>query len=341
MRRTLSCCGRRTIFVSALVFGLAVAFTSWRIGVNTKPTRPATIAEAAKVIDLQVFPILEGIERPPVRRLAELVYRVKGAIKPVFDFQKESLSALNFAELTESSVTEDTASATFRRDGFFVSATVSILDPDSPEILLVTLKNHGNLDLTALPVPEGARNLYATSVNIAYVTGAAVAETVGAIHKLLIARDWQPYGEPSGNWQEYKQNAVRLTVRVNSDASQGEKTVIEYASELMSADLPISPEFQRAIYTDPLKRLIFYTKQSPEDVVKFYRETLGNSDFNATLDKSGKLDSISYLIFRSAQNEMYTVEMQTMGDGCLRGEAWYHSAQEVEELDRKKRIRNN
>lgn len=318
--------------ICAFALGLFLAFNSSAVADDDKQATPATVAEARQVIDLAAFPLCGKVEGTPTRRLAHLVYRTSGTMNDVFDFQKLNLVALKFEELADSEINDQSASAAFIRGDFLVSVRVSVVDSEMPEVLLVTLTNHGNVNLAKLPVPDGAKNLYTSRLSTAHVTESARSETAQAIRRLLVAQGWQPFGKPAGNWREYKQNAVRLSVSVESDPAQGKKTVIEYTSELMSVDLPISPDFRQAVYTDPIKRLIFLTDQSPEEVVAFYREALGKSGWRSTLDKSTKLRSIEQMVFRNPQQELLILEMETTDNAFLNGRLTYYSAAEVKEL---------
>lgn len=124
-----TCRSRHTLIRSLIctaAIGLAYVASSPGIADEDKPVNPATVAEAAQRIDLATFPLLDEIENPSVRSLTQLVYRTKGTIKNVFDFQKAKLAALKFEELADSQISDQEASATFVRDDFLVSVTVSV-----------------------------------------------------------------------------------------------------------------------------------------------------------------------------------------------------------------------
>jgi len=308
-------------------FGLTAASP---FAADAKPAKPATVAEAVKVIDLSTFPLIEEPERPLVRRIAGLSYQAKGSVKEAFDFQKGKLTALIFKELPNGYSSDQAASGTFARDGFLVSVTV--FESGTPGQASIMLTSHGNVDTAKLPVPKGAKSLYAMPVSAAFVTEAPLDKTAEEVRKLLVAQGWQPYGK-AGDSQIFKQNAVRLNARVSSAPAQGGKTVIDYTSELMSADLPTPPEFVDAQYSDSTKQLLFDTKQSLEEVEKFYRETLAKGGWKPTLDHFTKSDFKQFLIFRNPQKDMLTLEAYPV-DEILRVTLQHQSKAEVAEIER-------
>src|SRR5205085_8899049 len=88
---------------------------------------PATVEEAAQVLDLRTFPLLPGVKEPPPRVVASLFYMAKGEVKAAYEFLRKELLKRDFKELAQvyASVTEQSASGQFTRDGFHVSLSVS------------------------------------------------------------------------------------------------------------------------------------------------------------------------------------------------------------------------
>jgi hypothetical protein len=201
-----------------------------------------------------------------------------------------------------------------------------------PGAINVTLTNHGNVDPQKLPVPREAKPFYSGPVNAAYLTEAPVDKTAEACRKLLLAQGWQPYGT-AGESQFFKQNAVRLQARVASAPAQAGKTVIDYTTELLSADLPAPPEFLAAQYSDATKQLFFDTAAPAAEVVAFYRKALAGGGWKATTDNLIKSDFKESMIFRNPQKDMLTLETQTVEDK-LRVLLKHQSAAEVDELDK-------
>ncbi len=145
---------------------------------ETKTAKPATIAEAAKVIDLSTFPMLPGGTPVGTRRLANLSYVAKGDAPAAYAFQKKTLESRGWKEQPNSYVSPQSCSGTFAKDGYTVSVSTNPASgSDAAGMVQVHVKNHGNLDLAKLPVPSDAKPLYAFATTAAYVTGKPVDQT--------------------------------------------------------------------------------------------------------------------------------------------------------------------
>ena len=83
---------------------------------------PATVEQAARVLDLSTFPLMDGAKPPESRQVANLFYLATGDVKTAFEFNRKALFAQGWKELPNSSVTDQSASAMFSRDGFVVFA---------------------------------------------------------------------------------------------------------------------------------------------------------------------------------------------------------------------------
>src|SRR5215470_4983060 len=151
---------------------------------------PATVEQAATILDLSTFPATDGAQRgtPAVASFSSVA---PGGVKSVFEFQRKKLLSLGFKELPNSSITDQAASAMFGKKGFVVSVSVF---PQEPNKVLVSVQNHGNIRPGKLPVPPNVKPVYVGDSTAMYVTNAAVAETKEACRKLLLADGWVPYG---------------------------------------------------------------------------------------------------------------------------------------------------
>ena len=78
---------------------------------------PATVEEAAKVVDLSTFPQMDGAKSSESRHVANLSYVAPGDPKKALEFHWKTFSAQGWKELPNSTVTDDSASAMFARDG--------------------------------------------------------------------------------------------------------------------------------------------------------------------------------------------------------------------------------
>ena len=292
---------------------------------------PVTAEQAASVLDLSAFPLVNGAKPPWPRGIASLSYEASGDVKTLFEFQRKKLLELGWKELPNSSVTEQAASAMFSKKGFVVSVSVYPRDANTMSIFV---QNHGNVRPGKLPLPPKVKTVYDGGASAMYVTDAGVAETADACRKLLIADGWVPYGG-AGDSAYYKQNAVRIEATVSSAPAQGGKTMISYSSELMSADLPAPPGATEMSYTEQNRELNFETTADKQGVVDFYKKTLGKTGWQPTLDHMVQVGDNDEMIFRNPGKDMLTLAMPPRPNGKMPVSLQHQSAAEIAELDRR------
>jgi hypothetical protein len=298
--------------------------------------QPATVAEAAKAIDLSTFPLMDGARAPAMRVTASLGYEVAADAKSAFEFQRRTLLDMGWKELAPPQIYEQSASGQFSRNGFYVS--VSVFSRGEPGQVSVRLQNHSNVNLAKLPVPPAAKLQYAFPAVTSFITDAAVDETAQAVRKLLLDQSWQPYGS-AGDVMTFKKNAVKLDARVLAPPAQPGKTVIDYSATQMSADLPAPPEAEHVHYSDQLKQLNLNAPGTPDEVAAYYQTALASAGWKSTTEKPVKDGVESFMIFRNPGKEMLTLSMWDLRDEKkVRVTLNHQSAAEVVELDRKAKL---
>jgi hypothetical protein len=314
-----------------LCCALLVVFTgSCSQARESRSSTPATAAEAAKVLDLSTLPPMPGTTGPRRQNLAGLSYDARGTVKSVFEFLQKQLIGLKWQELPNSYVSDQSSNASFSREGFTLS--LSVTPASEPGFASVILLNHGNIDLGKLPVPAGATESFVGSAIAMFVTETPVAVTTDAVRKLLLEKGWEPYGT-AGDSQFFKQNAIQLTATVSAAPAQGGKTMISYSSLLMSVDLPAPADTIGLQYSDVTTQLLFDTKSTISDVVAFYRSTLAKAGWEATTDKPFQIDSKDMMIFRNPQHDMLTLKLYEV-EGINRVILQFQSAAEIAEIER-------
>src|SRR5438034_397863 len=241
---------------------------------------PATVEQAARVLDLSTFPLMDGAKPLESPQVANLFYLATGDVKMAFEFNRKALLAQGWKELQNSSVTDQSASAMFSRNGFVVFVSVT---PNGDGRLQVRLQNQGNVKPGKLPVPPNAKPVYVGASTAMYETEAAVPATVEACRNLFVAQGWVPYGD-AGDSAMFKQNANLVTATVSSAPAQGGKTMIQYSNQLISADIPAPPNVEDLRYVDEPPELTFATANQ-DAIVDFYRKTLAAAGWQSTLDR--------------------------------------------------------
>jgi hypothetical protein len=133
--------------------------------------------------------------------------------------------------------------------------------------------------------------------------------------------------------QFFKQNAVRLSARSTEAPAQGNKTMIQLSSELMSADLPAPAETISTSYSDATKALAIDVDMTPEQLLTFYKDALGKAGWKPTTEKPINIDFRDMLIFNNKAKDIMTLKMHTI-DGKLRANLEHQTAAEFEEARR-------
>lgn len=293
---------------------------------------PATVEQATQILDLSTTPLLDGAKPPGSRQMAHLLYSATGDVKKGFEFHRKTLVAQGWKELPNTSVTEQSASARFSRSGFVVSLSVSPIG--DPGDLMVTLQNLGNVKPGQLPVPPGTKPVYVGDSTAMYSTDTAVPATAEACRNLFLAQGWVPYGDAGGDTAVFKKNAILVTATVSSAPAQGGKTMIQYSTQLISADIPAPPNVEDLRYVDEPPELTFATANQ-DAIVDFYQKTLATAGWKSTLDHMVAADEKPTMIFRNPAKDMLTLA----APGALRGKLLFsvrfQSAAEIAERDRR------
>ena len=292
---------------------------------------PATVEQAARVLDLSTFPLMDGAKSAESRHVANLSYVAPGDPKKALEFQRKAFVAQGWKELPNSTISDQSASAMFARDGFVVSLSVI---PFEATGVAVRLQNLGNVKPGKLPVPPDAKPVYIGEPTAMYDTEAAVPATADAIRNLFVAQGWVPYGK-AGDSDFFKQNAILATATVSSAPARGGKTMIQYSNQLISSDIPAPPDVEDLRYVDEPPELTFATANQ-DAIVDFYRKTLAAAGWKSTMDKMVDVDGKPTMIFRNPAKEMITLAVPyDYGSGKLGVSVRFQSATELAERDRK------
>src|SRR5213596_624741 len=292
---------------------------------------PATVEQAARVLDLSTFPLMDGAKPLESPHVANLFYLATGDVKTAFEFNRKALVGQGWKELPNSSVTDQSGSAMFSRSGFVVFVTVT--PHGKPGSVQVRLLNQGNVKPGKLPVPPNAKPVYVGDSTAMYETEAAVPATVDACRNLFISQGWVPYGD-AGDSAVFKQNANLVTATVSSAPAKGGKTMIQYSNQLISADIPAPPNVEDLRYVDEPPELTFATANQ-EAIVDFYRKTLAAAGWQSTLDHMVDVDEKPTMIFRNPGKDMLTLAATGVLSGKLLFSVRFQSAAEIAERDRR------
>ncbi len=289
---------------------------------------PATAAEAAAAIDLRKVPVPDDVENPGLS-IASVYFTTQAKEKAVFDSIAKFFADNEWKLYHDVHSNPGSISAGYARDGFRVSVSAF----SNADRTTVIVNNLSNVNLARLPVPDGAEDWDSFGDVADFLTDAGVDETRAAVHELLLADGWQPYGGDADT-RDYKQNAVLLHARVLSPPTQPGKTAINYTSEQLSADLPAPPAATRVDYSDRPTQIYVEAPLTPDDVVSYYRETLAPAGWKATTENPIVDRYEQMLIFRNPDKDMLTLNMREIEDEKLtRYSLEFQSAEEIAKLD--------
>lgn len=294
---------------------------------------PATVEQAASVLDLSQLRLLEGAAENPTRTVANLTYQLeKGDVASTFESYRKELTKLGWKETSrDTSVTPQSATTSLRKKGFVVSLSVFSA---SPPKINVSVVDHGNVNLDALPRPPGSKAVYAGDLSAMYLSDGTVAATSATLRKLLLDQGWKPYGTAADtSW--FKQNAVRLSATVSSAPAQAGKTMISFNSELMSADLPAPPDADDLRYSEATKQLVFDSPADKKEVTAFYKKELASSHWESTLEKLVDINERPTMIFRNPGKDMLTLSFSAEHGGRTPVSLQFQTAAEIAELERR------
>jgi hypothetical protein len=293
---------------------------------------PATVEQAARVLDLSTFPLMDGAKPLESPQVANLFYLATGDAKTAFEFNRKALVSQGWKELSDSSVTEQSASAMFSRSGFIVYLSVI---PHSDGGAQVRLQNQGNVKPGKLPVPPNAKPVYVGDSSADYVTDDALSATADACRNVFVAQGWVPYGD-APDTAVFKKNAILATAYISSAPAQGGKTSIQYSTQLISADIPAPQGVEDLRYVDEPPELTFATANQ-DAIVDFYQKTLAAAGWKSTMDKMVDVDGKPTMIFRNPANEMITLSVPYVLGNKLGVSVRFQSAAEIAERDRKRK----
>ncbi len=294
---------------------------------------PATPAEAEAALDLETFPLPEGAKVLGFRRLSALSYTINKPAKEILDFNAQELSKRGWKEVEGSRSEGQFSSADFSHGDFHLNLSLIKTSPTEP--LLVKFSRYGNVSLTALPTPTGAKQVYAFPQSVMYTTDAPVKETTEACRELMVKAGWTPYGS-AGTTAYFQQNAVLVNANVMSAPGQGGKTAIMFTSALLSLELPAFPAAIDLRYYDTTTEMSFDANDSATDVTHFYRKAFGDDGWKATTDEPVAIDKKLLTIFRKPGQEMITIT-STDFEGRTRVRIDHQTAAEVAEEELRSR----
>ena len=155
---------------------------------------------------------MDGAKSAESRHVANLSYVAPGDPKTALEFHRKAFVAQGWKELPNSTISDESASAMFSRDGFVVSLSVIPFEATGVSVRLLNL---GNVKPGKLPVPPNAKPVYQGDSDRDVCHRGRRARDRGRLRNLFVAQGWVPYGK-AGDSDFFKQNAILATATVSS-----------------------------------------------------------------------------------------------------------------------------
>lgn len=242
---------------------------------------PASLQEAAAVIDFRTFPTLER-DKLLHQSATKIGY---GLAKPDLakdvQFYRDKLTEAGW-KIDYDKVDPKLAFGTFRcsKQGYVVDVTI-MQDPNTKK-MQAFLENQGNVDARAIPRPPGAEVTQSQPNVTIFLTDAKVAEVTRFVRTELKTLGWRETIYPNMPTEEEPADDLALSfiqrgicINAHMQAKDG-KTNVMYSVGLRKVELPIMPDAKGRIeYSEePYLQLGYATPSPPEAVLAFYRKEL-------------------------------------------------------------------
>lgn len=282
---------------------------------------PATsVTAAAAVIDLGALARPDGAE-PSQVETGYLSYQAPLTVAEVVEFYRGLLTGQGWQENSEQAYVDETSGTLyFSKTGYNVSLSASQMGDGSA---LVTVINHGNLDLQALPQPADAEPGFAAPNTLIYFSPTPVVEVVRFIRGELAAQGWLEYTRPNtatadsseSQTRTFIQNGLELTAFVVVSPAQAGKTSVQYSLLLLPVDLPVPAEAIEVELDKTEPYLAFKSGQPVEALIDFYRAAMPAAGWSELPDSASIAPEGALLAFANEAAEMaLMIELIPGGD---------------------------
>ena len=229
-----------------------------------------TVMAAAKMIDLQKLPLPDEAELMGDPEPGSLRYRAPIEVAAVVDLYRSALTDQDWQEDVEAGHIDKASTALFfKKEDFNLSLSASDMGEGKT---MVSLTNHGNIDLRALPQMADAEDVYYFPSSLGYFSATDVAGVADFTRQELAARGWHEYTRPNtamANDPERQsftliQNGLELSVSVGVAPAQGGKTAVQYSISLLPLDLPV-PDDATGLELDKFLLTLSLSYTTPAD----------------------------------------------------------------------------
>ena len=241
---------------------------------------PASLQEAASIIDFRTFPALER-DKLLHQSAVKIGYTLaKPDLTKDVQFYRDKFTEAGW-KIEYDKVDPKLAFGTFRcsNQGFVVDVTIC-QDPNNKK-MQVFLENQGNIDARAIPRPPGAEVTQSQPNVTIFRTNAKPAEVGRFVRTELKPLGWREAVYPNMPDDESEDYLVvgfiqrGMHINANINVKDG-KTEAMYSVSMLKVGLPIMPDAKGRIQysEEPFLHLGYATPSPPDAVLEFYRKEL-------------------------------------------------------------------
>lgn len=308
----------------------AIAAPHAATGQTTQPSAaggliaPASLDEAAAIIDFQNFPSLERgelLHQTPVKLGYTLA---KPDLSKDVQFYRDKFADAGW-KIDNETIDAKLAFGTFRaaKQGFVVDVTIC-QNPNDKK-MQVFLENIGNVDARAIPLPPAAEVTQSQPNVTIFKTDKKLTEVAKFVRGELMPLGWRetvhPYMPPEE--EEREDLALRfiqrgMSIGASIRVEEG-KTEVMYHVGMLKETLPFMPDAKGRIQQmdEPFQYLGYVTPSKPDAVLKFYRKELGAMGWSARSGTDKIEGGKSKVIFETAGKEPLRLEMLNEGGSTI------------------------
>lgn len=280
---------------------------------------PTTTKAALNMLDLRTFPKLNFDSKFDDESTLSM-YLSKSSVPSALAYCNAEMTSRGWKENAGAApATKEYAYRLFTKDGYTVGLSLGSSDKEKVSI---TLTNHGNVDMTTLARPPGARPIEGSNAIASHFhTDQELAETTDACRRLLTDAGWHEFRsfdkgdkvEPKAPMRFYLKNSSRLMLLSSANLSKlpGKSYASYHASQVMPFDLPVLDDATDLRLDQRTWRLAYRTQQELGRIQEFYRTTykaLGWEDRSKTSGEPGN-EGGRVLIFDDGKEARFVVSL--------------------------------
>jgi len=241
-----------------------------------------TVMAATRIIDLADLPLPDKAELMGQPDPGSLRYQAPVEIAEAVELYRSALTDQGWQEVTEGRhVDKASAALFFTKENFNLSVSAGDMGEGKT---MVSLTNHGNIDLRALPQMADAEDVYYFPSTLSYFSPTDVAGVADFTRRELAAQGWHEYTRPNTAMaddperQSFNliQNGLELSVSVGVAPAQGGKTSVQYSISVLPLDLPVPTDAAGVELEKFLLNLsVSYTTPADfETLLDYYRQEM-------------------------------------------------------------------